>query len=217
MMKEGAECVSPAASAVTRSLTDTSTSVLAGDSPDNVPCTSPGDADNFTGPATGDISNTSASLSAGDTSHAPASPSLSSQPTSPPVYTPKMLTIPTRSDPLNSPTLHPGSRIAHMMKKVPDLDDSGPKCSSSSQLHNMEKEGKSSRSSSLRGVEKTSRSSSLKDDKISRSSSPGDKGGRIPEKFLKLDSTMMEHFHLNHVWLTECRSVHLLITSSLKR
>ena len=116
---------------------------------------------------------------------------------------------------MTTPKLQPTKHISRMIKIVPDLlpEESGGLKSSSFVLQDSrEKEGrsssfvvdKSSRSSSF--VEgKSSRSSSLREEKI------GGVGDRTPTKdpgkFLRVNSNVLGHLHLNHIWLKECKLV----------
>ncbi|KAL5271540.1 hypothetical protein ACHWQZ_G001981 [Mnemiopsis leidyi] len=104
-----------------------------------------------------------------------------------------------------APTVQPMKRISRII--VPDIlpDQSAGLKSSSFVLQDIKIEEKNS----LRFLEEksSSRSSSFRDEKTC-----GVAEERTKEvgKFLRVNSNVLEHLHLNHVWLKECRVLEAL-------
>ena len=129
---------------------------------------------------------------------------------------------------MTTPKIQPTKHISRIIKIVPDLipEESGGLKSSSFVLQDFRE--KESRSSSF-VEEKSSRSSSLREEKSTREEKRREEkicagvekicggvekicGGiddrtptKDPGKFLRVNSNVLGHLHLNHIWLKECK------------
>ena len=103
-----------------------------------------------------------------------------------------------------TPTVQPMKRISRIIKIVPDIlpDQSAGLKSSSFVLQDIKIKEKNSLS--FLEEKSSSRSSSFRDEKTC---GVAEERSKEVGKFLRVNSNVLEHLHLNHVWLKECRLV----------